>query len=109
MSVLTERATRRAGQWLRRWITLVSAGWLSHFITSSRGCLCLRSGIIARMPTQNFRGFPSSIPRIALPVRWQIYRYYGCLLYISGGAATSWDSRQWRDLSGDVPDEAAQL
>jgi hypothetical protein len=46
MSVLTERATRRAVQWLRRWITLVSAGWLPHFIFSSRGCLGLRTGII---------------------------------------------------------------
>src|SRR5580704_2520811 len=47
MSVPTERATRRAGQWLRRLITLVSAGWLPHFISSSRGCLGLRTGIIA--------------------------------------------------------------
>jgi hypothetical protein len=47
MSVSTERATRRAGQWLRRLITLVFAGWLPHFISSSRGCLGLMSGIIA--------------------------------------------------------------
>jgi hypothetical protein len=47
MSVPTERATRRAGQWLRRWINLVSAGWLPHFIFSSRGCLGLKTGIIA--------------------------------------------------------------
>jgi hypothetical protein len=47
MTVPTERATRRAGKWLRRWINLVSAGWLPHFISSSRGCLGLSSGIIA--------------------------------------------------------------
>jgi hypothetical protein len=47
MSVSTERATRRAGQWLRRLITLVFAGWLPHFIFSSRGCLGLITGIIA--------------------------------------------------------------
>ena len=47
MNVPTDRATRRAGQWLRRWINLVSAGWLPHFIFSSRGCLGLRTGIIA--------------------------------------------------------------
>jgi hypothetical protein len=46
MHVPTERATRRAGQWLRRWINLVSAGWLPHFIFSSRGCLGLKTGII---------------------------------------------------------------
>lgn len=37
-------ATR--GEWLRRWIILVSADWLPHFITSSRGCLGLRTEII---------------------------------------------------------------
>lgn len=31
----------------RRWITLISAGWLPHCIGSSRGCLALVSGIIA--------------------------------------------------------------
>jgi hypothetical protein len=47
MSVSTERATRRAGQWQRRLITLVFAGWLPHFISPSRSCLGLRSWIIA--------------------------------------------------------------
>src|SRR5437016_13565900 len=30
----------------RRWITLISAGWLPHYIGPSRGCLALVSGII---------------------------------------------------------------
>lgn len=29
----------------RRWITLIFAGWLPHYIGASRGCLCLVSGI----------------------------------------------------------------
>src|SRR5882672_8330958 len=35
----------------RRWIMLISAGWLPQFICPSRGCLALVSGIITRMPT----------------------------------------------------------
>jgi hypothetical protein len=38
------------GGW-RRWINLISAGWVPHFIGPSRGCLDLVAGIIARMPT----------------------------------------------------------
>jgi hypothetical protein len=48
-SLSTGNATREA-VW-RRWITLIFAGWLPHCIGTSRGCLCLASGIIAWMPT----------------------------------------------------------
>ena len=34
------------GSFERRWITLISAGWLPHCIGPSRGCLVLKSGII---------------------------------------------------------------
>ena len=34
------------GSFERRWITLISAGWLPHFIGTSRGCLALGAGII---------------------------------------------------------------
>jgi hypothetical protein len=62
MNVPTERATRRAGQWLRRWINLVSAGWVPHFISSSRGYLGLISGIIAVDAHAEFSRVPLIVP-----------------------------------------------
>jgi hypothetical protein len=62
MNVLTERATRRAERWLRRLITLVSAGWLPHFISSSRGCLGLTTGIIHRDAHVELSRIPLIVP-----------------------------------------------
>src|SRR5271163_2599516 len=42
----TGNATR--GEWLRRWIILISADWVPHYISSSRGCLALGAEIIQR-------------------------------------------------------------
>lgn len=61
------------------------------------------------MPTQNFRGFPSSFPRIALPVRWSVYRK-DC----SGGPPALLEALWKRsgerlNLASDIPDKAAQL
>ena len=61
-------ATR--GSFERRWITLISAGWLPHYIGPSRGCLALVSGIIPwGCPHSRPEGSPHRVPRIALPIR----------------------------------------
>jgi hypothetical protein len=36
------------GEWLRRWIILISADWVPHYISSSRGCLALGTEIIPK-------------------------------------------------------------
>jgi len=46
------RGKAMRGSLKRRWITLISAGWLPHCIGPSRGCLDLEPGIIPfGMPT----------------------------------------------------------
>jgi len=111
MSVPTERATRRAGQMtLRRWITLVSAGWLPHFISSSRGCLGLRTGIIALDAHAKFSRVPLIVP--AHRVAGSVAAFSGvcAVLSLPGWFSAAWvSSRERFNLSGDVPDKAAQL
>ncbi len=55
----------------RRWIKLIFARWLAAFHISSRGCLSLRSEVTVGVPvlTKKSRGFPTSRPVAALPIR----------------------------------------
>ena len=61
-------ATR--GSFKRRWITLIFAGWLPHYIGPSRGCLGLGSGIIRKgCPHSGIEVSPHRVPLIALPIQ----------------------------------------
>jgi len=62
----------------RRWITLISAGWVPHYIVTSRSCLDLGTGIIRKgRPHSSFEGSPHRVPRIALPIRCGADQFIG--------------------------------